>query len=64
MKSLRKHMKKARLSQSELARRVEVSQPTIWAWLNGRKSPTVDNLVRLSNVTGLSVDELLGRKAA
>ena len=48
------------ISQAELARRVNVSQPTVWEWLNGKSAPRASKLLELSRETGLSVDELLG----
>lgn len=64
MKRLKTYMRKHRISQSELARRLDVKQPTVWAWINGTKMPTASNLVRIADETGLTVDSLLDRKAA
>lgn len=64
MKALRRHLKRHGMSQAEFARAMGVSQPTVWYWLNGEKTPTADKLVRIADMTGLTVDELLGRKAA
>jgi len=63
MKPLRTYLRRKRITQAEFARRLGVSQPTVWAWINGTKSPTVDNLVRIAQETNLSVDALLGRRA-
>lgn len=51
-------------TQIVLAEKVGVSQPTISDWLNGRTTPTVENLRRLSTITGLSIDEILETRAA
>ena len=64
MKPLRQYLKHQRMSQVELARSLNVSQPTVWAWLHGTKRPTPDNLVRLADLTGLTVDDLLERRRA
>ena len=64
MKALRRHLKRHRMSQAEFARAMGVSQPTVWYWLNGEKTPTADKLVRIADMTGLTVDALLDRKAA
>ena len=64
MRSLTKYLKAKRITQVELARRMEVSQPTVWAWLHGRKTPSAENLIKLADLTGLTVDALLDRKAA
>lgn len=59
-----KHMKAKGITQVELARLMAVSQPTVWAWIHGRKTPTPENLIRLADLTGLTVDALLDRKKA
>lgn len=64
MKALRQYLKKNRISQSEFARQVGVKQPSVWYWLHGTKTPSSENLVRIADATGLTIDELLGRKAA
>ena len=64
MKTLKTYLRRNRIGQSEFARRLSVSQPTVWAWINGTKMPKADNLVRISRETGISVDALLGRRAA
>jgi len=64
MKPLRKYLKAKRMTQAEFARQIGVSQPTVWAWMNGAKTPTADKLVRIADIIGTSVDDLLGRKAA
>ena len=43
---------------------MNVSQPTVWAWLHGRKTPTPEKLIKLADLTGLTVDALLDRRAA
>jgi transcriptional regulator with XRE-family HTH domain len=64
MKALKRHLKRKRMTQSEFAALMGVSQPTVTYWLNGSKTPTSDKLVRIADLTGLTVDELLGRRAA
>jgi len=64
MKRLNTWMRKNRISQSELARRLDVTQPTVWAWCHGQKWPTMGNLIELSKETGLTVDALLDRRRA
>jgi transcriptional regulator with XRE-family HTH domain len=64
MKTLRRHMKRNKLSQVSLARELGVSQATVCQWLSGQKNPTLGNLGKLADFTGLTVDELLDRKAA
>ena len=47
------------LSQAALARRVGVSQGLIWAIENGRKTPSLSVLVKLSMVLSLPLDALI-----
>lgn len=54
------YRKKLGLSQEELGQRLLVSRQTVSLWENGQTAPTIDNLIRLKEVFGVSVDELLG----
>ncbi|WP_370905980.1 helix-turn-helix domain-containing protein [Citrobacter koseri] len=38
-------------SQQKLADACEVSQPTVWAWLHGRKKASAQNAVRIEKAT-------------
>ena len=44
------------LSQTELARRAGTSRPTLSAYENGRKSPTLDTVQRLLDEAGYDLD--------
>lgn len=59
MERLKQYLNSQEISQTELARRVGVSQPTVWGWLAGESLPAATTLKKLALVTGLSVDELL-----
>lgn len=54
------YRKKAGLSQEELGQLLLVSRQTISLWETGQTMPTVDNLLRLRDIFGVSVDEMLG----
>lgn len=60
--NLRRAREKKGLSQKYIAASLCVSAPTVSEWESGRKTPTVDNLIRLSDLIGASVDYLLGRE--
>jgi transcriptional regulator with XRE-family HTH domain len=60
---LQKWMTDSGVTQLELARRMEVSQPTVSDWLNEKTFPSTENLIGLSEVTGISLDELARRKS-
>ncbi len=61
-------IKKARTekgwSQSELARRMFVSQPSVADWESGRKAPHTKNLARLAMLLGVSVEWLATGRGA
>ncbi len=48
------------LSQEELGQRLLVSRQTVSLWENDQTLPSIDNLTRLKDIFGISVDELLG----
>lgn len=60
MERLARYLEDTNTSQTEFAKSVGVSQPTVSEWLSGEKTPTVGNLAKISRVTRLSTDELLG----
>jgi transcriptional regulator with XRE-family HTH domain len=48
-----------KLAQGELALRADVSTATISAWETGRSTPQVDRLLRVAEILGLRMDELI-----
>ena len=56
LKDLRKH---ARLSQTQLAEMLQVSQASVCAWERGEALPTLDKLRPLCKLLVCSLDELL-----
>lgn len=59
--ALRKHFS---LSQEALAEKVGVSRQAISKWERGEASPDTDNLLILSKLYSVSLDDLLGDKTA
>lgn len=59
-------MQRARLArglrQADLAERLDVATATIQRWETGNRTPDAKDLVRLADVLGTSIDELLGRE--
>ena len=53
------YRKKCGFSQEELGQRLLVSRQTISLWEMDKTLPTVDNLVRLKEIFGVSIDEML-----
>lgn len=56
---IQQYRKKAGLSQEELAKTLLVSRQTISLWENGQTLPTIDNLIRLRDIFGVSLDEMI-----
>ncbi len=59
--ALRKHFS---LSQEALAEKIGVSRQAISKWERGEASPDTDNLMMLSSLYGVSLDDLLGDMSA
>ncbi len=52
--------KQLELSQEDLGQKLLVSRQTISLWEKDQTVPTIDNLIRLKEIFGVSVDEMLG----
>ena len=59
MEALRNWLGENEQSQAWLAREMKVSGPTVSDWLNSKKVPKVEHLIKLRTLTGISVDDLL-----
>ena len=57
IQTYRKHLE---LSQEELGQKLLVSRQTISLWEKDQTVPTIDNLIRLREIFGVSVDDILG----
>lgn len=53
-------MQKMDIDQKQLALTIGVKPPSVSRWVNGQKQPTIEHLVDLANVFGVSVDYLVG----
>ena len=58
LKGLRALRTAAGLTQSELAKKVEVSQPAIVSWETGLRLPAAEKLPDLAAALGCSIDAL------
>lgn len=54
------YRKQLGMSQEELGQKLLVSRQTISLWEKDQTVPTIDNLIRLREIFGVSVDEILG----
>lgn len=68
-KRLEKLRKAANLSRREVADRIGVRQPTVWAWEKGKAFPRAEKLPMLARILSCTVSDLVpdlpgGRRAA
>lgn len=56
---IRKYRKQFNFSQEELADKIYVSRQTISNWENGKSYPDIENLLILSTLFHISIDELI-----
>ena len=57
--SICKHRKEQGLSQESLGKKLLVSRQTISLWETNQTLPTIDNLLRLKEIFGTTIDEIL-----
>ena len=60
-KRLREIRKSRKLTQQELADKVNVAMRTYQCWEQGKHAPSYDVLIMLADILNISVDYLLGR---
>ena len=61
IKELREELQ---LTQKEVAEKIDNVQRNVSNWENGTSEPDCENLIKLAELFGVSVDELLGRERA
>lgn len=61
---IREYRESEGLTQSQLAEKLTTTQRNVSNWENGVSEPDYDTLVRLSDLFGISLDELFGREYA
>lgn len=49
-------------SQKEVAETIKISAPAYFKYENGESKPTIENLIKLADYYGVTVDYLLGRQ--
>lgn len=57
LKTLRKQVK---LTQAQIAEKLDISQQAYASWERGAKKPTQENLVKIAQILNVSVDYLVG----
>ena len=56
---IKQHRAALNLSQEELSEQIYVTRQTLSNWENGKTYPDVNSLLRLSDVFGVTLDELV-----
>ena len=59
MNNIKKFRELRNISQADLARQLTLSQQAIAKWETGEASPRADKLLKLAEILGCTVDELL-----
>lgn len=59
---IRKHREEIGMTQTELASRLGVSQGAVSQWESGSTQPEIKHLVKMSEMFGCSVDELIKKE--
>ena len=57
--NIKKHRELKNYTQEELANQMNISRQSISKWERGDALPSIDNLIRLSDLLDLSLDELI-----
>jgi len=60
---IQNYRKKLGLSQEELGAKLHLSRQTVSLWEKGQTFPTIDNLIRLKEIFGVSIDEMVDGEA-
>ncbi|WP_326847771.1 helix-turn-helix transcriptional regulator [Priestia endophytica] len=56
---LKKLREERNMSREELAQKMNVSRQAVYKWENNKGYPDIQNLIRLSEIYGITVDELI-----
>jgi transcriptional regulator with XRE-family HTH domain len=59
VQKLKTYLADSKITQTDFAQSIGVSQPTVSDWLSGEIRPSIDNLIAISRATGISIDELV-----
>lgn len=58
--NIRKYRKMAGLTQMEIAKKLNLSGPSVNQWENGISFPEFDKIYKLCKILNISIDDLLG----
>lgn len=62
MKNLKDLRKRKNLTQQEIAKLLNISQATYWGYEIEKYEPSIDVLIKLSNILKVSIDKLVGNE--
>ena len=57
--NIRNLRKENKMSQEQLAEKLDVSRQSVSLWENGQTTPSMDNIIAIANIFGVSTDVLL-----
>ena len=57
--NIRNLRKEDKMSQEQLAEKLDVSRQSVSLWENGQTTPSMDNIIAIANIFGVSTDVLL-----
>jgi transcriptional regulator with XRE-family HTH domain len=58
---IKKERKRKGISQKMLSTRLNISQSNVSEWERGDSRPTIENLIKIADILGVTVDYLIGR---
>lgn len=61
-KNLKKYRNLKKLSQEEMAEKLDISRPAYTGYETGRRKPSLDMLYKISDILEVSIDDLSGIK--
>lgn len=59
--NIQKFRRRLNMSQEELAEKCDVSRQAVTKWETSESTPSLDNIILLADLFGITTDELLGR---
>ncbi len=61
-KNLKKYRNKKKLSQEQMANKLDITRPAYTGYDTGRRKPSLDMLYKIANILEVSIDDLSGLK--
>ena len=55
-------IKQSGMTQVEIAKKLNIKQPTVWQYISGRAMPALDTFADLCKILDVSADDILGIK--